>query len=296
MNADGTAWSSFLVAARSRAELDQDYAPSRFVASLPAVIGDWGSRTAAAKAEAGAHLREGLACGPHPRQRVDYYACDDKAAPLLVFLHGGFWQAVSKDESGFVAPAWRQAGVNVAVMDYALAPECTLPQIVAQVNQGLRWLLAQADALGFDPARVVLAGHSAGAHLAAMAWLDGAAPGLAGLALLSGVFELEPVRQSYVNDKVGMTAADAASLSPLRHHPAPLPILVAVGEHEPVAFQEQGRALFTAWGAAGCPAAWQLVPRRNHFDLLDDAGDPASVLGQGIARLLGPPHQPRAQC
>lgn len=279
--------SLFLSSARSRAELDRDYSPSLFVESLPALIEDWARRTALAKARHAGRLRPDLAYGPHPRERIDYFRAAEPSGALLVYLHGGFWQHVSKEESGFLAPGWLEAGVDVAVMDYALAPEVTLPAIVAQARRGLSWLLTQAGALGFDPERVVVAGHSAGAHLAAMTQLGTAVP-LRGLALLSGVFELEPVRRSYVNEAVGMDEAAVAALSPARQDPArPLPLLVAVGERESVAFQEQSRLLAWNWREAGCPVEWRLLPHHTHFSLLDDAGDPSSPLGRGIAELLG---------
>ncbi len=270
--------SHFLAAPRGREALDRDYSPSRFVSSLPAVIADWAARTAAARAAAPGG-NERLRYGPHPREAIEIFRAGPPDAPLLVFIHGGFWQALSLDEAGFVAPAWTARGVDVAVLDYVLAPEATLPEIAAQAAAGLRRL--------GEGRRMVVAGHSAGAHLAAMAVLASAPPPVAGLALLSGVFDLAPVAGSYVNDKVGMTPEDAARLSPaLFHPPAPLPVLVAVGEEEPVAFHEQSRALAWAWRNHGCAAGTMLLPGRNHFSLLDDLADPASALGQAVARML----------
>jgi arylformamidase len=280
--------SVFLSAGRTREELDADYSPSRFVPSLPAVIADWAERSAAVE-QRFAPLRRTRSYGPHPREAIDYYATGPAGAPLLVFIHGGFWQQVSKAEAGFVLGHWPQREVHVAILDYALAPEVSLPEITAQARRGLRWLLDHATEMGFDPARMVVAGHSAGAHLAAMAHLpleDDPPVPMAGLALLSGVFELEPVRRSYVNAAVRMTETEAARLSPLRHRPAPVPLLVAVGEREPVAFHEQSRAMAWAWREAGCPTEPLFLPRHDHFSLLDDAAEPSSVLGQAILRLL----------
>ncbi len=279
--------SSFLSALRSRQELDDDYTPSRYVDSVAAILASWALRTKAAKAAAGANLVEDLAYGEHPRERIDLFRSERAAAPLLVFIHGGFWQAISKDESGFVANAWREAGAHVAIFDYGLAPEFGLPQIVAQARRGLLWLIGRAASMGVDPSRVVIAGHSAGAHLAAMGVAQSDMP-LRGLILLSGVFDLEPVRRSYVNDLVGMSAEDARALSPLHLRPRTIVhTLVAAAEHEPVAFHEQSRALAFAWRGADRRLDCIMVPRRNHFDLLDDFADPSSALGQATAALLG---------
>jgi arylformamidase len=283
--------STFFAAPRTRAELDADYAPSRFVGgAVGPIIQAWGARTADAKAARADCLSADIAYGPKPRQKLDLFRTASNEAPLFVFIHGGFWQAVSKDESGFVAPAWIDRGAHVAVLDYTLAPEATLPQIVAEVRQGLAFLAKQGPSLGISPRRTVVAGHSAGGHLAAMSQIaaDDAPPvPVAGLVLVSGVFELEPIRQSYVNDAVRMTTADAAALSPVRHKPAaPVPLIVVVGENEPVAFQEQSRLMAWTWRAHGCAVEPMLIPTRTHFDILDDLGTPQSALGQATARLL----------
>jgi arylformamidase len=280
--------SLFLSSRRTREELDADYLPSRFVSSMADVITDWTARSQAAKSQAGVALKADLAYGPHPRERIDYYASNESNAPLLVFIHGGFWKSVSKDDSAFVAPAWMRAGAHVAVVDYVLAPEVTLAEIVAETIRALAWLVSKAETLGFDPARMVLAGHSAGGHLAALSQTLPDVPKAAGLVLLSGVFELEPIRQCYVNDVVAMTEQDVVTLSPARRIPLQaMPIVVAVGELEPTAFHEQSRHLAWSWRGIGCAIEPMLVPRRTHFSILDDFADPAAPLGKATARLLG---------
>ncbi|HVV95125.1 MAG TPA: alpha/beta hydrolase [Hyphomicrobiales bacterium] len=259
---------------------------------MGAAIAGWGTRTAEAR-NAHAGRFETLHYGDHPRMAIDLYRVADGTAPrpLVVFIHGGFWKAVSAAESGFVVGGWTRRGVDVAVLDYVLAPEATLPEIVAQVRAGLAFIAGRAPALSIDPGRIVLVGHSVGAQLAAMSQCgvpEGAALPARGLVLVSGVFALEPVRHSYVNDTVRMTADDAGAFSPVRFCPArPLPLVVAVGEREPIAFHEQSRLFAWTWREAGCPVDFLLMPGRQHFDMLDLVADPFSPLGQGIARLLG---------
>lgn len=280
----------FFAATRTREDLDADYSPSRFVASLDTVLAAWASRTAQVKAAHGERLKANLAYGPHPRELIDFYSCGPTKAPTLVFIHGGFWSALSKDESGFIADRWTQRGVHVVVMNYALAPEATLSVIVGQVRRGLAWLHAHAATFGVDRARLVLAGHSAGAHLAAMTQLtrdDGSAMSVAGLVLVSGVFELEPVRRSYVNDAIRMSEQDVELFSPARLAPSGRGrVLFAVGEHEPRAFQVQSRFCCERWRDHGCAAEFMLAARRNHFDILDDLSDPDSALGREALHLL----------
>ncbi|MFT8243975.1 alpha/beta hydrolase [Roseomonas sp. BN140053] len=282
--------SLFLSAERSREELDRDYSPSRFIGSLAPVLEDWRNRTAEQKRRHGDRFRAALPYGSHPRAVVDLYRTEASGAPLLVFIHGGFWQAVSKDESGFMADAWTAAGINLAVLDYPLTPEVSLSEIVRQVRRGLFWLQEQAGALGVDASRMVIAGHSAGAHLAAMSQIGAGGTAVVragGLALLSGVFELEPIRHSYVNEAVCMTPAEATALSPVRSRPErSLPLVVAVGENEPTAFHEQSRHLAWQWREAGCPTANLLLSRRDHFSLLDELADLGTPLGRAVAGLL----------
>jgi arylformamidase len=282
--------SFFLSTPRAREDLDRDYRAARFVPSLPDIVADWRAKTEEAKRCHAARLEDGLSYGPHERERIDLYRAQDGAGgPVLVFIHGGFWSAVSREESGFIVSAWTKAGVNVAVLDYALAPEVTLTTITTQALRGLAWLSREAAALGLDPKRIVVTGHSAGGHLAAMSQVEVPGTDIAGLALISGVFDLAPISGCYVNDTVRMTESEVQSLSPAYHWPRrTIPMLVTVGEHEPLGFHEQSRALAWAWRGQGC-AGVLMLPGRNHFSILDDLADPESVIGKAIRRMLGDP-------
>jgi arylformamidase len=281
--------SHFLAAARSRERLDRDYTTRTTVPSFPAIIADWTARTADAKCSHAGHLEDGLAYGPHPRERIDLYRAPNSVdGPVLVFIHGGFWQAVSRDESGLIAPGWTSGGVNVAVLDYALAPEVSVTTITQQVLRGLDWLSAEAPRLRLDPRRIVVAGHSVGAHLAAMSRIvTSSAIRPAGLMLISGVFDLAPIARCYVNDTVRLTDDEMAALSPAWHWPkSAIPTFVAFAEHDPLGFHEQSRALAWAWREHGCNTGTVMLPDRNHFSILEDLGDPKSVIGAAVTRML----------
>ena len=283
--------SFFLAADRSREQLERDYATRNSVPSVPALIADWQVRTAEAKRSHGGYLEDGLAYGAHPRERIDLYRAPGAVdGPVLVFIHGGFWQAVSREESGLIAPNWTKLGVNVAVLDYALAPEVSLTTITEQALRGLNWLSGQAARLRLDASRIVVAGHSAGGQLAAMSRVSQtSAMHLAGLVLISGVYDLAHIARSYVNDVVKMSDDEVQALSPAYHWPkSAVPIFVTFAEHDPLGFHEQSRALSWAWREHGCDQGAVMIPERNHFSILDDFADPRSVIGAAARRMIGP--------
>lgn len=238
--------------------------------------------------------------GPAPAQRLDLFlppaaAAGSRPPPLLVFIHGGYWQALGKDQSAFAAVDCVQQGVALAVIDYTLAPQATLPQIVAECRQALRWLHGQAGALGFDARRIVVAGSSAGAHLAAMVALPGASPGgdegsagcVRATVLISGIFELEPLLGTTINAALGLTLPMARAMSPALQPLAGFaPSIVCWGEVETDEFKRQGRDFAAALRAAGSPCPAFEVPARNHFDIVFDLARPGSLLGQAVLAAL----------
>ena len=240
--------------------------------------------------------RYGLA----PAQRLDLFlppatAAGSRPPPLLVFIHGGYWQELGKDQSAFAAVDCVQQGIAHAVIDYTLAPQATLPQIVAECRQALRWLHGQAGALGFDAGRIVVAGSSAGAHLAAMVALPGAGNGgddgsagcVRATVLVSGIFELEPLLGTSINDALGLTLPVARLMSPALQPLAGFaPSIVCWGAVETEEFKRQGRDFAAALRVAGTPCPAFEVPGRNHFDILLDLARPGTLLGQAVLGLL----------
>ena len=162
-----------------------------------------------------------LAYGPTPRQAIDLFLPPDAtAAPILVFIHGGYWQSRDRKDFSFVAGPWLERGVAVALLGYDLAPAVRMDAIVAQVRAGLAWLYRQAPAHGCDPTRLHVAGHSAGGHLAAITlmtdWPGFGLPEdmIKGVCAISGVFDLEPIRLCYLNEVVGLDEDEGAPQQP----------------------------------------------------------------------------------
>ena len=231
--------------------------------------GDYFARWAAESAVVRKHLpaRLDIAYGRSRQARLDLFPAQAERAPLLLFFHGGYWRSLDKSDFSFLAPAFVDAGVAFASVNYDLSPEAGVDEMVAQVREAASWVVDNAASLGVDAEAVFLAGHSAGGHLAAMA---AAEVPVAGLCSISGVYDMEPIRLSYLNELLEMDEAVAAASSPIRLKPAQaMPILLAVGERESAEFKRQQDEFAQAWSAARSLE----LPGRDHFSAVDALGD-----------------------
>ena len=207
---------------------------------------------------------------------------DDASAPLLVFIHGGYWQALSAAESLSLAPAVLAHGWSYAAVEYTIAPEGTIAQMIDECTAVLAALAKR-----LAPSTVVLAGHSAGAHLAAMVSLVAQSPlHIDRTVLLGGVFDLRPLLHTTVNDPLGLDEATAAALSPQLLPVAalavkePHEVVVAWGDNETDAFKLQSRSYAAHLAAAGMSVAAFECRGRHHFDLMNDLVDVNTELGR----------------
>ncbi|MFI1223575.1 MULTISPECIES: alpha/beta hydrolase [unclassified Streptomyces] len=273
--------------------LDRQYSPSSRVADITVFLDAYAALSKRTRDEL--TVRTGIPYGAEACETLDFFPAAEPDAPLLVFVHGGYWQELSKDESSFPARGTVPAGAAFAALDYGLAPAYRLPDIVAQVRRGLEWLVVHAAELGVDKRRIILSGSSAGAHLVLMALLDDWRPGgahpadaFAGAVLLSGVYDLEPLRLTYVNEPLGLTARTARPMSPLHRLPDRLPpLVVARGGAETDEFRRQHDDLVSAVAARSPEVRDLVVSHRNHFDITFDLDDPATALGAAVFRRLG---------
>ncbi len=241
-----------------------------------------------------------VAYGSGPDETLDLFpVAGQPDAPLLVFIHGGYWRALHSQDSVFMAQQFTAHGVAVAAINYTLAPEATLAHIVRQCQCAVTWLLNDATQYGIAPQRTVLAGSSAGAHLAAMllapAWQAecGLLPSsLQGGVLLSGLYDLEPVQRCLPNTWLNMSEPEAKALSPMHHLPDPrLPLYVAVAERDTGEFKRQSSDYADACSAQGNHVIWHEAPQRNHFNIVLDWMDPQSHLFQTTMALMRPDKQ-----
>jgi arylformamidase len=233
-----------------------------------------------------------LAYGEKPDECLDYFPAQP-GAPLLAFIHGGYWQALDKSDYSYFAPAFRDAGIAYASLNYSLAPEATIPEMVDQVRSAVAWLHRQAGELGFDPQRLFVAGHSAGGHLASMVMADGAGSvelpenAVRGGCSVSGIYELKPLSRSYQQPVLRLTDEAVQRCSPIRCLPSRSgPLICAVGALEPEEFQDQQRDFVSAWQEAGLPGSAMTLPGRNHFTAVDALGEPEHPLHQAVLALV----------
>ncbi|MEO8716396.1 MAG: alpha/beta hydrolase, partial [Acetobacteraceae bacterium] len=210
----------------SRVERDASYNNSDAVPNSPALNAARQQRSAAFRAAHSEHLD--LPYGPLPRNRWDLFPARDPAAPCLVFIHGGYWQSRTREEFACLIEGPYALGWSAALPGYTLAPDASLTEIVAEIHAALEWLAANGAAHGIA-GTVVLSGWSAGGHLTAMAL--GHPLVRAGLAI-SGLFEMGPIRDTYLNEKLRLTDGELATLSPLRLPVLRKPLAIAYGTAE----------------------------------------------------------------
>ena len=246
----------------SRTALDAAYNNSLAVANSTELMAGFDELSAQTRSMPGARI--GLRYAPKPRNLIDYFPAANPG-PVVVFIHGGYWQMRAKENFSFLANGLLAHGLHVAMVGYTLAPDASLAQIVDEVRSSIDWLAAHAADFGGDAQRMVVSGWSAGGHLTAMC-MD--APGVVGGLAISGIYDLEPVRLSYLNDKLALTPDDVKPLSPIMQPLSPKPMVIAYGQSELPELQTQSQAFFAARKAAGLPGQMLALPGLNHFTIL----------------------------
>ena len=256
------------------------------------ILQRWSDDSAQARARLGGALD--VAYGDDPSERLDIFSPARGDAPILVYLHGGYWRALDKRDQSFVAPPFVAAGALTVLPNYALCPAIGIEHIARQLVRALSWIHRHARAIGGDPERICVAGHSAGGHLAtlllACRWRAVAADlpdGLVRAAVsVSGVYELEPLRHApFLAPDLRLSTASARRLSPAAM-PAPRGRLVTVvGADESSEFRRQAALISQAWGDAVVAA--ETVAGRHHMDVLDELVDPEAVTHRWALALLG---------
>ena len=236
---------------------------------------------------------DSLSFGPSAEETLDLFPAS-KNAPLLVFIHGGYWRMLSKNESSFMAPNFVEKGIAVAAVNYNLRPDATLDEIVAETRRSISWLYQNGADYGCDPERIYIAGSSAGGHLAGMlasgGWQeDFSVPSdvIKGGMLLSGLFDLEPVALSFVNEWMELDPEAAKRNSPCHFLPDQgCPLVISYGGSETPEFKRQSQDYAAKWQAAGFDADCFEVTERNHFDIPLELAKPDSVLTQKMVDII----------
>lgn len=251
----------------------------------------WAADSAAARAQLKATLN--VRYGSGPKQTMDLFPSANPRGAVL-FIHGGYWRSLDKSEHSFVAPPLVAQGIGVAVINYDLCPDVGIARIIEQCREGVAWLRREGARHGVPAERLVVAGHSAGGHLAAMlVATDWAARGLpaavAGAVAVSGVFDLEPLIQVSFNSDLKLDATRAHAASPIHLRPRrAVPLLVAAGADETSEFIRQAWLLWERWTECHPPGRRGplLIGARHHFSVISDLADPQSELSREALALF----------
>jgi arylformamidase len=287
VNPQSDAWRGWTLA-----RLEREYSPSTCVPSINPFLEAYVERSR----EASTRLpcQRDLQWGEGDHEVFDFFPAASSGSPLLVFFHGGYWQEHSRTDVLFVATTCVARGIAYAAVEYTLAPAATVAEIVEQCRRAVGSIYSQAPALGFDPRRLFIGGSSAGAHLAAMLLVEGWQKTqrfpedlVAGGILLSGVYDLEPLVPTYINQALRMTEEAAAALSPMRKRLSPaIPVILAWGQNETQEFKRQSLAFAARLKDAGFPVKSMEASGANHFDIVFEIADPGSALGRATLALL----------
>ncbi len=277
------------------ARLEAEFNSRARVPDHPRVLASWDEASALTRSRHGAALLD-LPYGPGAGETLDVFPADAPGAPVLIFIHGGYWRALDKSNHSFVAPAFNASGATVVVPNYALCPAVTVEHIALQMAAVVDWVWRHAAEWGANPDCIALAGHSAGGHLAAMLlscrWKevseDLPAQPLAGALAISGLYDLEPLRHTpSLQAALKLTPASVARLSPAFFpRPKGAKLYAAVGMDESEEFVRQNSLIRDVWGPTAVPVC-EMVPRANHFTVLNSLVDPAGRLHDLALRLLG---------
>jgi acetyl esterase/lipase len=247
-------------------------------------VAGWSARSDVLRRARGG--RRDLRYGAGARQRLDVFPCGTPGAPTLAYIHGGYWQTNDKEPYAFLGESLLPAGFNFALIEYTLAPAARLDAIVGEVRAAVAWIIDHAAEHGGDPRRVFVSGHSAGGHLTAMAMTD---PRVAGGVAISGIYDLEPIRLNYLNDKLRLDQSEAERNSPLLHMPArPAPLVVTVGLGELPELIRQSTEYAEAWRKQGLAGRYLPLERHDHFSILEELARPDGAILAALKGLAKP--------
>jgi acetyl esterase/lipase len=261
--------------------LDLGLNNSLAVPETATIVGGWDKLSAELRARHPQYLD--LRYGPRERNRIDLLKANS-GGPTLVFIHGGYWQTRAKENFTFCAAGPMAHGINVALVGYTLAPDVTLDQIVDEVRAAIDYLAGELPTLGGDPEQIMVSGWSAGGHLSSM--VLGHPRIKAGL-LISGVYDLEPIRHSYLNAKLGLDEATSRRNSPVVH-PGGVnkPLIIVAGSGELPLLRKQSADFAAHRALHGLPVVYEEIPGANHFTMLNELASPAGRLTTLVRQLF----------
>ena len=268
---------------RKMSQQDRDLGLNNGVAVPGSVemVAGWEQRSAELRKRYPGHLD--LRYGPRERNRIDFLKAGEKA-PTLLFIHGGYWQARAKEVFTIVAEGPMAHGINVALTGYTLAPDATLDEIVAEIHAGIDFLVGQLPELGAAADGIVVSGWSAGGHLTSMALSH---PKVRAGMAISGIYDLEPIRHSYLNEKLKADEAVSRRNSPIMQAGGPMkPLSLVVGSAELPLLRQQTADFAGHRARYGLPVTYEEIPGANHFTIMNEMMSPKGRITTLIRQLF----------
>jgi arylformamidase len=276
----------------SQAHIDAQYNPSIALAATDQPMQHFAAQ--AVRARAALRCALDIPYGPTLEETLDIFPADVPHAPVLVFIHGGYWRALSSKDFSGIALGLQPLGITTVVVNYALCPFVTIDEITRQTRAACAWVLRHIAQHGGDPSRVAIGGHSAGGHLTAMnlqtEWArDYGLPQdpFAGAILFSGLYDLEPLRYSYLQPMIQLDDGIIRRNSPaFLARPCATPLWITWGGAESTEFARQSQLYRDAWVAAGNQALLQAHAGANHFTVIHGLEQENSGVCQWLAHTL----------
>ncbi len=270
----------------------REYNNRELVPDHPQYFARWAESSVRARSTMTCHLD--LRYGEQPGESIDLFPARKGDGTCMMFIHGGYWRSLDKRDFSFLAPAWVDGGVSLAVVNYDLCPKVSVDEIVRQVLRASRWLWLHAEDYGMDQDRLYVSGHSAGGHLTAMMMaavfpaFDGRLPKdlfKGGLAI-SGIYDMRPlIGIDFLQPDLRLDEDAAWRLSPAYLPPATrAPVMTSAGGAESGEFRRQNALLGQRW--RGVFAGDVGMPGKNHFSVVDGLAEPSSPLFRGARRLM----------
>ena len=258
------------------------------VADFDAIVGDILARSAAARENLA--KAADIAYGAGPSETVDLFFPAERrpGMPVHMFIHGGYWRMFSKRDYSCIADTVTSAGAIAVIVDYALMPAVRMATVVDQVRRARDWVVANIAGHGGDPRRLTVSGHSAGAHLASFLFTRDQAPSHIRTALLlGGLYELEPLRASFLQAEIGLTDAEVSAFTPMSHdHDPAARVTILVGADETSPFHRQADDFATRLRSQELDVSLATLPGRNHMDSVRDLAIAGSEAGKRLTGLL----------
>ena len=278
----------------SQDELDALYDTRRMVPDVDTYVARFEEKGQIVRAQHATALD--LPYGPHPDERLDVFAPSASAGarPAHVFFHGGYWRSSNKERYSFVAGGFLDAGIITIVPEYALIPKVDMDELVQQCRRCIGYIAANASQLGVDPDRIFVSGHSAGGHIVGMLLADDGWHArqrlprsvIKGGTGQSGLYELESIRHTYLNATLALDGGMVQRNSPADLAPTGAPLLIAVGDQEGPEFLRHSTLMDDRWRSLGVRTHLMVQSAANHYDMVDQLGDPAGHLTQEMIKQM----------